>query len=96
MLIKKTIEAAHQQGKWVGMCGELAGMQKAIPILLGLGLDEFSMAARSIPEAKWLVSRFTIARAKQIAKQALSLPTAGEIEELMTGVLTETRGESEK
>ncbi len=96
MLIKKTIEAAHQQGKWAGMCGELAGMQKAIPILLGLGLDEFSMAARSIPEAKWLVSRFTISRAKQIAEQALNLPTAGEIEELMAGVLKEARGESKK
>ena len=96
MLIKRTIEAAHQQGKWVGMCGELAGMQKAIPILLGLGLDEFSMAPRSIPEAKWLVSRFTITRAREIAEQALNLPTAGEIEELMTGILNEVRSESKK
>jgi phosphoenolpyruvate-protein phosphotransferase len=86
-LIKRTIDAAHQQGKWVGMCGELAGMQKAIPILLGLGLDEFSMAPRSIPEAKWLIGQFTDARAREIAEQALNKATAAEIEDFMIGVL---------
>lgn len=86
-LIQKTIDAAHQQGRWVGMCGELAGMPKAIPILLGLGLDEFSMAPHSIPEAKWLIGQFTHARAREIAVQALSQATATEIENLMEGVL---------
>ncbi len=89
-LIKQTIDASHQHGKWTGMCGELAGMQKAIPILLGLGLDEFSMAPRAIPEAKWLISRFTEKRAQQVARQALELPTATEIEGYMGEVLAET------
>jgi phosphoenolpyruvate-protein phosphotransferase len=88
-LIKQTIDAAHQRGKWVGMCGELAGMKKAIPILLGLGLDEFSMAPRAIPEAKWLLGRFTRLRAGEIAGQALQCSTAAEINDLMTGVLEE-------
>jgi phosphoenolpyruvate-protein phosphotransferase len=90
-LIKRTIEAAHQRGKWVGMCGELAGMQKAIPILLGLGLDEFSMAPRSIPEAKWLISQFTDARTREIAEQALNQATAAEIEDFMVDVLEDVK-----
>jgi phosphoenolpyruvate-protein phosphotransferase len=91
-LVQKTIEAAHQRGRWVGMCGELAGMPKAIPILLGLGLDEFSMAPRSIPEAKWLIGQFTDARAREIAGQALGQATAAEIENLMVGVLEQLTG----
>jgi len=90
-LIKRTIDTAHQHGKWVGMCGELAGMQKAIPILLGLGLDELSMAPRSIPEAKWLIGQFTDARAREIAEQAMNMATASEIEDFMLGVLEEFR-----
>jgi phosphoenolpyruvate-protein kinase (PTS system EI component) len=74
------------------MCGELAGMQKAIPILLGLSLDEFSMAPRSIPEAKWLIGQFSDARAREIAEEALSKATAAEIEDFMAGVLDEIRG----
>jgi phosphotransferase system enzyme I (PtsI) len=88
-LIKLTIDSAHSKGKWVGMCGELAGMQKAIPILLGLGLDEFSMASRSIPMAKHLIAKLTDQRAREIAAQALSLPTAIEIEAYMKTVLAE-------
>ena len=90
-LIKRTIDTAHQHGKWVGMCGELAGMQKAIPILLGLGLDELSMAPRSIPDAKWLIGQFTDARAREIAEQAMNKATAAEIEDFMLGVLEEFR-----
>ncbi len=86
-LIKVTIDAAHQRGKWVGMCGELAGMQKAIPILLGLGLDEFSMIPRAIPEAKWLISQIGDEEAKKIADHALGLGSASEIEAYMKEVL---------
>lgn len=82
-LIKHTIDLAHAHGKWVGMCGELAGMLKAIPILLGLGLDEFSMNPRAIPEAKHLISRLYDEKARLIAQQAISLGTAAEIEEFM-------------
>lgn len=90
-LIRQIIEAAHKQGKWVGMCGELAGMQKAIPILLGIGLDEFSMVARAIPEAKQLLARLTTQRAQEIAAQALGMATSAEIEALMAGVLDELK-----
>jgi phosphotransferase system enzyme I (PtsI) len=90
-LIKVTIDNAHKRGKWVGMCGELAGMQKAIPILLGLGLDEFSMVPRAIPEAKWLIGQLTDEEAGQIAGHALSLGTAAEIESYMDGVLAKLK-----
>src|SRR5690625_7557290 len=54
-LVSSVIEAAHKEGKWVGMCGEMAGDELAIPILLGLGLDEFSMSASSILPARSLI-----------------------------------------
>lgn len=88
-LIKQTIDASHAHGKWTGMCGELAGMPKAIPILIGLGLDEFSMSARAVPEAKWLIGQLTDARAREITAHAMSLGTADEIETYMKTVLAE-------
>ena len=88
-LIKHTIDAAHDQGKWVGMCGELAGMQKAIPILLGLGLDEFSMAPPAIPQAKWLISQITVEEARKIAKAVLDLSSTAEIEWFMQDTLAQ-------
>lgn len=86
-LIKRTIDAGHSKGKWVGMCGELAGMTKAIPILLGFGLDEFSMNPRAIPEAKNLIGRLTDDQAREIADHAMSLGTAADIENYMMGIL---------
>ena len=86
-LIRQTIDAGHAKGKWVGMCGELAGMTKAIPILLGFGLDEFSMNPRAIPEAKNLIGKLTDEKAREIAMQAMSFGTAGEIENYMNGIL---------
>lgn len=88
-LIKQTIDLAHSKGKWAGMCGELAGMQKAIPILLGLGLDEFSMGPRAIPEAKHLINKLDDERSRQISATALRLGTAAEIELFMQQVLSE-------
>jgi phosphotransferase system enzyme I (PtsI) len=86
-LIKQTVDAGHAKGKWVGMCGELAGMQKAIPILLGFGLDEFSMNPRAIPEAKHLIGRLSDEQAREIAGQTMSLGTAAEIEKYMKEIL---------
>jgi phosphotransferase system enzyme I (PtsI) len=78
-LIKRVIDAAHVHGKWVGMCGEMAGDPEAIPLLLGLGLDEFSMNPPSIPAAKRLIGSLTLPQAQAIAAEALARPTADEV-----------------
>lgn len=78
-LIRMVIEAAHKEGKWAGMCGEMAGNLTAIPILLGLGLDEFSMSASSVLPARVLMSRLNREEMKQLAQEALSLETEEEI-----------------
>lgn len=70
-LIQSVIQAAHKHGKWVGLCGELAGEPLAIPILLGLGLDEFSMNPPAIPMAKEIIRSLDIAEAQEIAAAAL-------------------------
>jgi len=87
-LIKQAIDLAHQKNKWIGMCGELAGMKNAIPILLGLGLDEFSMSPKSIPEAKYLISRLTDQCAREIALEAIQKRTTEEVESYMKEVLS--------
>lgn len=82
-LINLVIKNAHAEGKWVGMCGESAGDQKMIPILLGFGLDEFSMSPISILRARKLVTSVSEADMKSLANEVLSLSTAEEIEEYM-------------
>ncbi len=82
-LIREVIEAAHAHGKWVGLCGELAGDPLAVPVLLGLGLDEFSMSARSVPLVKQAIRRYTVVQAREIAQPALSLGDAGEVREYL-------------
>jgi phosphocarrier protein FPr len=79
-LIRQTINAAHEAGIWVGLCGEFAGHQLAMPILLGLGLDEFSMSAPSIPLIKQALSKLTIAEAQSIAAEALTLTSADAVQ----------------
>lgn len=78
-LIKMTIDGAHKQNKWVGMCGEMAGDLQAIPILLGLGLDEFSMSASSILQARELVSRINYKDAQELANKCLSADNEEEV-----------------
>lgn len=75
-LIDMTIKAAHPYGKWVGLCGELGGDVLAVPVLLGLGLDEFSMAVGSIPAIKASIRLWTLTAAKEVADQALALSSA--------------------
>jgi phosphoenolpyruvate-protein kinase (PTS system EI component) len=77
--INSVIQAAHGQKIWVGVCGELAGDPMAIPLLLGLGLDEFSMAPASIPHAKEVVRRISTARAQALALEAIKLDSAGAV-----------------
>ena len=72
-LVREVIKAAHQEGKWVGMCGELAGEPLALPILLGLGLDEFSMSPPMIPLAKQILRNLNAEEMKALAAQALEM-----------------------
>jgi phosphoenolpyruvate-protein phosphotransferase len=86
-LIAFTIRAAHEKGKWVGLCGEMAGDPLGTPLLLGLGLDEFSMAPKSIPAVKRLVRQLTEKECKTIAENALKLPTAAAVEKYLKEVV---------
>ncbi|HIF1001217.1 TPA: phosphoenolpyruvate--protein phosphotransferase [Enterococcus faecium] len=70
-LIKNVIDAAHAEGKWAGMCGEMAGDQTAVPLLVGMGLDEFSMSATSILKTRSLMKRLDIAKMAELADRAL-------------------------
>ncbi|MFH1269955.1 MAG: phosphoenolpyruvate--protein phosphotransferase, partial [Candidatus Omnitrophota bacterium] len=72
-LIKNIIDAAHNAGIWVGMCGEMAGEPAFILVLLGLGLDEFSIPPFAIPEVKYIIRSIKLADAQAIAKEALKL-----------------------
>lgn len=78
-LIKNVIDAAHKEGKWVGMCGEMAGDETAIPILLGLGLDEFSMSASSILPARSQISKLSIEELEVCAEKVLLMSNSDEV-----------------
>ncbi len=78
-LIKQVIDASHRAGKWTGMCGEMAGDVEAAPILLGMGLDEFSMSASSIPRIKKVIRSLSYQEACEIAQEVLTLQSANEI-----------------
>jgi phosphoenolpyruvate-protein phosphotransferase/dihydroxyacetone kinase phosphotransfer subunit len=74
--IQRVVEAARSSGIWVGVCGELAGDPEAIPILLGLGVDELSMSSASIPGAKNIVRGWSVSQAKRLAEQSLQMDSA--------------------
>ncbi|CAM3130851.1 MAG: phosphoenolpyruvate--protein phosphotransferase [Pseudolactococcus laudensis] len=71
-LINNVIKAAHAEGKWAGMCGEMAGDQTAVPLLVGMGLDEFSMSATSILQTRSLMKRLDTAKMQELANKALT------------------------
>lgn len=78
-LVNMTIQGAHKNGKWVGMCGAMAGEPNAVPILLGLGLDEFSMSATQILKARKVVNGLSYEQMQEMAQKCLSLDTAQEV-----------------
>ncbi|MBA9025057.1 phosphoenolpyruvate--protein phosphotransferase [Peribacillus huizhouensis] len=78
-LVKMVIDAAHNEGKWAGMCGEMAGDETAIPVLLGLGLDEFSMSATSILRARSLISKLSKEEMEALALSVLNLETNDDV-----------------
>ncbi|MBZ2175971.1 phosphoenolpyruvate--protein phosphotransferase [Schnuerera sp. xch1] len=82
-LIKMTIENGHKQGIWVGMCGEAAGDEKLIPLLLGMGLDEFSMSPSSVLKARWIIKNTSKKEIEPMLDKILSLPTAEDVEKFI-------------
>ncbi|HEI5205524.1 TPA: phosphoenolpyruvate--protein phosphotransferase [Staphylococcus aureus] len=82
-LVKKVIEASHKEGKWTGMCGEMAGDETAIPLLLGLGLDEFSMSATSILKARRQINGLSKNEMTELANRAVDCATQEEVIELV-------------
>ncbi len=82
-LINNVIKAAHTEGKWAGMCGEMAGDQQAVPLLVGMGLDEFSMSATSVLRTRSLMKKLDTAKMEEYAHRALTeCATAEEVLEL--------------
>lgn len=82
-LIKSAIDGAHKHGKWCGMCGEMAGDTIAAPVLLGLGLDEFSMSASSILPARKMITSLSKKEMEELAAEALNKETCEEVIELV-------------
>lgn len=86
-LVKMVIDASHAQGKWTGMCGEMAGDTIAIPLLVGLGLDEFSMSAPSMLKARNQINQLTQLEMKQITEKALSMQTSEQVKQYVKETL---------
>ncbi|EOA8520568.1 phosphoenolpyruvate--protein phosphotransferase [Staphylococcus aureus] len=82
-LVKQVIEASHKEGKWTGMCGEMAGDETAIPLLLDLGLDEFSMSATSILKARRQINGLSKNEMTELANRAVDCATQEEVIELV-------------
>lgn len=87
-LIKMVIDAAHREGKWTGMCGEMGGDTMAIPLLLGLGLDEFSMSATSILAARKQIGNLSKNEMEKMAEVALNMSTVDQVIELVKTSVT--------
>ncbi|MCB8966092.1 MAG: phosphoenolpyruvate--protein phosphotransferase [Ardenticatenaceae bacterium] len=85
-LVQQTVSAGHAAGIWVGMCGELAGKATAVPVLIGLGLDELSMSAPAVPDVKEAIRRLKLADAQRIAGDVLQLDTAQAVQTYLTNL----------
>ncbi|RJP27951.1 MAG: phosphoenolpyruvate--protein phosphotransferase [Candidatus Omnitrophota bacterium] len=88
-MIKNIIRAGHDAGIWVGMCGEMAGEPAFALLLMGLGLDEFSMPASMIPEIKYIIRSITLQQVEDMADEALKLPTGKQVEDFIQTKLRE-------
>ena len=82
-MIDKVCKSAHAAGKWVGVCGELGGNPEALPILVGLGVDELSMSAPSIPRAKEMIRSLNKHQAVELAQKAIMAGTSAEVHRLV-------------
>ncbi|MCF3944506.1 phosphoenolpyruvate--protein phosphotransferase [Oceanobacillus alkalisoli] len=88
-LVNNVIEAAHKEGKWAGMCGEMAGDPIAVPILLGLGLDEFSMSATSILPARTQLSKLSKEQIASHKEELLAMGTTDEVVEFINQLINQ-------
>lgn len=86
-LVNMTIQGAHKNGKWVGMCGAMAGEPYAVPILLGLGLDEFSMSATQILKARKIVNGLSFEEMQKLAQHCLNLETKDQVLDYVKSVV---------
>ncbi len=82
-LVKNVVDAAHNHNIWAGMCGEMAGDQLAIPLLFGLGLDEYSMSSPSVPAAKTLISKLDKKKCVELVNEAINVDTNEEVKKLV-------------
>jgi phosphocarrier protein FPr len=82
-LIREVVEASHQAGKWTGICGELGGDPEAVPVLVGLGVDELSLNPAGIPRIKSIINSLTMESARALASQALQCKTSTEVRQLV-------------
>ncbi len=87
-LIKQTIDLGHRAGIWVGMCGEMAGDPLASLLLLGMGLDEFSVSPIVLPEIKHIIRSVRFEEAEQVSRWAMEMATAEEVEDFLREVMT--------
>jgi len=81
-LIAWTVQAAHAEGKWVGVCGGIAGDPQAVPLLIGMGVDELSVSVPVIPSIKAQIRRLQFSDCQALAQQALTLESAAQVRAL--------------
>ncbi|MCE6057354.1 phosphoenolpyruvate--protein phosphotransferase [Mycoplasmopsis agalactiae] len=86
-LVKYVIDAAHKHGKWAGMCGEMAGDPEAVPLLLGLELDEFSVGAGSILRTRKIINSLSFKEMQELAEKALKCENELEVKEVLKAYL---------
>ena len=94
-LIKTTIDSGHSEDIWVGLCGELASELIAIPLLLGLGLDELSVSPGALLPVKSIIRQITLEECHEIADEVLSISSATEIEKYLGSIMKNRIGEHE-
>jgi phosphotransferase system enzyme I (PtsI) len=90
-LVKKVIDAAHTEGKWVGMCGEMAGNPLATPLLMGMGLDEFSMNSSQILRTRALINQLNTRKLQPLVHRAMGAKSAAEVEMLVKEYVPQLR-----
>ena len=88
-MVRQIVTAAHRHGKWVGICGELGGERRYLPLLLGLGIDEFSMSGPRIPDVKTLLRQLELSACQTLAERACECRSAEEIEALLAEFIPE-------